>query len=99
MREEPRFDPVPQSPMPSSPGIPTNAPSTIANKPRDAFQDAARVLLAATDLRGEANAASSWFRREPITAFDGKTAEQLVREGRVDDVLAYLQSLEAGAAG
>jgi hypothetical protein len=57
------------------------------------------VLLAATDLRRESNAASSWFRREHLSAFNGKTAEQLVREGRTEDVLAYLQSLEAGAAG
>jgi hypothetical protein len=57
------------------------------------------VVLAATDLSRQANAASSWFRREPLSAFNGKTAEQLVRDGRTDDVLAYLQSLEAGAAG
>ncbi len=86
--------------MPSSPGIPTSGPSAIASKPREpASADATRVLLAATDLRREANAASSWFRREHLSAFNGKTAEQLVRGGRTDDVLTYLQSLEAGAAG
>ena len=72
----------------------------IVSKPsEDASADATRVLLAATDLRREANAASSWFRREPLFAFNGKTAEQLVRDGRTEDVLAYLQSLQAGAAG
>jgi hypothetical protein len=86
--------------MPSCAGIPTSGPSAIASKPRDdASLDELRVPLVATDLRGEANTASSWFRREHLSAFNGKTAEQLVREGRTDDVLAYLQSLEAGAAG
>ena len=72
----------------------------IASKPsHDASADATRVLLAATDLSGEANIAASWFRREPLIAFSGKTAEELVRDGRTEDVLAYLQSLEAAAAG
>jgi hypothetical protein len=87
--------------MPSSAGIPTSASSAIANKPVDkaSADDAMSVLVAATDLSGEANTASSWFRHEPLAAFSFKTAEQLVREGRAKDVLAYLQSLQAGAAG
>jgi hypothetical protein len=87
--------------VPSSPANPTSASSAIANKPGDRASpdDATRVLQAATDLSGEANTASSWFRNEPLPAFSSQTAEQLVRDGRTDDVLAYLQSLEAGAAG
>jgi hypothetical protein len=57
------------------------------------------ALGQSTDLRGEANTASTWFRREHLSAFNGKTAEQLIHEGRTDDVLAYLQSLHAGAVG
>jgi hypothetical protein len=78
-------------------GHPTSGSSGTANKPDKASSDAVRVLLAATDLSGEANTASSWFRNEPLSAFRSKTAEQLVREGRTEDVLAYLQSLQAGA--
>jgi len=67
------------------------APPAIANKPGDKApsSDATRVLLAATDLSGEASTASSWFRNEPLSAFSGKTAEQLARDGRTKDVLAY----------
>ncbi len=87
--------------MPSSAGIPISASPAIANEVADKppFSDATRVLQAATDLSGHANTASSWFRNEPLSAFSFKTAEQLVRDGRTKDVLAYLQSLDAGAAG
>jgi hypothetical protein len=80
------------NPISGSPGI--------ANKPSDkASSDATRVPLAAIDLCGEANTASSWFRNEPLSPFRFKTAEQLVREGGTEDVLAYLQSLQADAVG
>jgi uncharacterized protein (DUF2384 family) len=70
------------------------------NKPPDkASSDATRVLLAATDLCGEADTASSWFRNEPVFPISFKSAEQLLREGLTEDVLAYLQSLQAGAVG
>ena len=86
--------------MPSSASTLTSGSLGIANKPGDkASSDAIRVLLAATELAGEANTASSWFRQEPLSAFTFKTAAQLVREGRAEDVLAYLQSLQAGAVG
>ena len=86
--------------MPSSAGNPTSVSPGIANKPVDkASSDAMRVLLAATELVREANTASSWFREEPLSAFRFMTAEQLVRVGRTEDVLAYLQSLHAGAVG
>ncbi len=79
---------------------PASGSPGIANKPDDKVSsNAMRVLLAATELGREANADSSWFREEPLSGFRFKTAEQLVREGRTEDVLAYLQSLQAGAAG
>lgn len=78
----------------------TSGSSSVASQPRDkASPDAMRVILAATDTLGDADAASSWFRNEALTALRFKTAEQLVSEGRTEDVLAYLESLEAGAAG
>lgn len=40
-----------------------------------------------------------WYRNEPLQAFAYKTAEQLVSEGRADDLIGYVMSLEAGAAG
>jgi hypothetical protein len=35
----------------------------------------------------------------PLSVFGYKTAERLVSEGRTDDPLGYIASLEAGAAG
>ncbi len=61
--------------------------------------DAARVLAAATQLSGDADRAAQWFRFQVIEAFHGKTAERLVLDGRAEDVLRYIEMLEAGPLG
>ena len=66
---------------------------------QDFLREALRVIKAATDLRGDLQQAIFWYRNEPLSAFAYKTAERLVSEGRADAVLAYVSSLEAGAAG
>jgi hypothetical protein len=63
------------------------------------LRDALKVIKAGTDLSGDVNRALFWYRNEPLSAFAYKTAEQLVSEGRTEDVLRYVASLEAGAAG
>jgi hypothetical protein len=63
------------------------------------LREALRVIKAATDLNGDLGAALFWYRNEPLTVFGYKTAERLVSEGRTEDVLRYMQSLPAGAAG
>jgi len=40
--------------------------------------------------------AYAWYRSEPLAGFDGRTAMQLVHEGRADDVLAYIDAVDAG---
>jgi len=57
------------------------------------------VLRAASDLSGDVRRAIFWYHNEPLPPFHHKTAERLVAEGRTDDVLRYVESLEAGAAG
>jgi hypothetical protein len=57
------------------------------------------VIKAATELTGNVNKALFWYRNEPLSVFGYKTAERLVSEGRTDDLLRYVTSLEAGAAG
>jgi hypothetical protein len=57
------------------------------------------ILRAATDLSGDPAIAMDWYSCEQIAIFDGKTPEQLVNEGRGDDLLRYMSSLEAGFAG
>ena len=66
---------------------------------QDFLREALRVIKAATDLNGDLNKALFWYRNEPLSVFGYKTAERLVSEGRTDDLLRYVGSLEAGAAG
>ena len=63
------------------------------------LREALRIIKAATDLNGDLNKALFWYRNEPLSVFDYKTAERLVSEGRTDDLLRYIASVEAGAAG
>ncbi|AET92569.1 hypothetical protein BYI23_C004230 [Burkholderia sp. YI23] len=63
------------------------------------LRDALRVIRAATDISSDVTKALFWYRNEPLQVFNYKTAEQLVSESRADDVLRYVSSLEAGAAG
>jgi len=66
---------------------------------QDFLREAVRIIKAATDLTGDLHRALFWYRTEPLSVFGYKTAERLVSEGRTEDVLRYVTSLEAGAAG
>lgn len=70
-----------------------------AEKLQAYLRDAVRVMGAAAEVNGSFQDAAFWFRNEPISAFDFKMPEQLVSEGRAEDLLRYVQSLSAGAAG
>ena len=63
------------------------------------LQDMIRALAVATEMTGDAERAAFLLRNEPLRAFGYKTADTLVQEGRVEDVIAYLESLAGGAAG
>ena len=63
------------------------------------LREAVRVIRAATDLGGDVNKALFWYRNEPLQPFGYKTPECLVAEGRSEDLLRYVTSLEAGPAG
>lgn len=63
------------------------------------LREALRVIRAAVDITGDVDRALFWYRNEPLPPFGYRTAEQLVVEGRTEDVLRYVMSLEAGAAG
>ncbi len=78
--------------------------NTISRAPgsrgvQDFLREALRIVKAATDLNGDLNKALFWYRNEPLSVFGYKTAERLVSEGRTDDLLRYIASIEAGAAG
>ncbi|WP_193727121.1 hypothetical protein [Burkholderia sp. BE17] len=62
-------------------------------------REAPPAIRAAANVSGDLSLALPWHRNEPLPVFDCKTAEQLVRERRSDDLMRYIASLEAGAAG
>ena len=45
---------------------------------------------------GSALIAYAWYRSEPLSGFSGQTAMQLVRSGRTDEVLDYIDAIDAG---
>ncbi|WP_311031934.1 MbcA/ParS/Xre antitoxin family protein [Mesorhizobium koreense] len=45
---------------------------------------------------GSALIAYAWYRSEPLPGFSGQTAMQLVRSGRAEDVLDYIDAVDAG---
>jgi uncharacterized protein (DUF2384 family) len=51
------------------------------------------VMHAVRAVAGNDDAASAWM-EAPLPAFDGRTPAQLVNEGRADEVLAHVRSLE-----
>lgn len=45
---------------------------------------------------GSAEEAMKWYAEEPLPGLSGATAMQLVAEGRLHDVLAYIDAADAG---
>jgi Protein of unknown function (DUF2384) len=45
---------------------------------------------------GSALIAYAWYRSEPLPGFSGQTAMQLVRSGHADDVLDFIDAVDAG---
>lgn len=57
-----------------------------------------RIIRAAADIADDVDHAVLWHRSSPTAAFGDRTAEQLVAQGRTEDVLRYVASREAGWA-
>lgn len=45
---------------------------------------------------GSALIAYAWYRSEPLAGFGGMTAMQLVRDGRAEEVMEYIDAVDAG---
>lgn len=45
---------------------------------------------------GSALIAYAWYRSEPLSGFSGRTAMHLVREGRAEEVLEFIDAVDAG---
>lgn len=78
---------------------------------KDAIQRKDRIASAHTQRRirqmvevlnkveprfGSALLAYAWYRSEPLPGFSGQSAMQLVHSNRADDVLAYIDAVDAG---
>ncbi|KRB93730.1 MbcA/ParS/Xre antitoxin family protein [Noviherbaspirillum sp. Root189] len=66
---------------------------------RTRFQEQSRkaqayytIMHKMREIVGSDDAASEWM-NEPLPKFDGKTAAQLVSDGRTDDLLSYIDSM------
>ena len=55
-----------------------------------------RILTLAKEMAGDEQRAVIWFEHQPIPGWAGKTAYDLVQEGRADQVLAYLEAVKSG---
>lgn len=77
--------------------------NTLRNPASERLQDKLREMIkaitAAVALTGDIDKALYWFRNEPIADYGHKTAAELVAEGHLEAVLAYLRDLANGANG
>ena len=54
-----------------------------------------RILAIAAEMAGDDDRAAVWFKHQPIPGWAGKTGFDLVREGKADKVLTYLEAVRA----
>jgi hypothetical protein len=69
---------------------------TAARKVDAALSPLVRILAMAGEMAGNEERAAIWFKHQPIPGWAGKTAYDLVREGKTDKVLAYLEAVRSG---
>jgi len=58
-----------------------------------------RVISAANEAFGDRDTAVAWMMNESVSVFRHRTAFDLLREGRVEAVVTYLESIASGFAG
>jgi hypothetical protein len=74
----------------------TLATPTGARKADAALSPVVRILAMASEMAGDQQRAAIWFKHQPIPGWAGKTAYDLVLDGKADKVLAYLEAVRAG---
>lgn len=67
-----------------------------ARKVDNALSPVVRILAMASEMAGDESRAVIWFKHQPIPGWAGKTAYDLVGEGKADRVLAYLEAVRSG---
>lgn len=74
----------------------TLAAKAGARKVDSALSPIVRILAMAGEMAGGEERAAIWFKHQPIPGWAGKTAYDLVRDGKADKVLAYLEAVRSG---
>lgn len=74
----------------------TLAAKAGARKVDAALSPVVRILAMAAEMAGDDKRAAIWFKHQPIPGWAGKTAFDLVGEGKADKVLAYLEAVRSG---
>lgn len=64
-----------------------------------ALRDLVRVLSAASAIQPDLQRVARFIKNESIVSLGHKTLLDMVRLGRVDDAIAYLESVACGFAG
>lgn len=67
-----------------------------ARKVDQALSPLVRIIAMAAEMTGDEKRAVIWFKHQPIPGWAGKTAYDLVAEGKADKVHAYLEAVRAG---
>lgn len=67
-----------------------------SDKTQRRLREMVEILNKVEPRFGSALMAYAWYRSEPLPGFSGQTAMQLVRAGRADEVLEYIDAVDAG---
>lgn len=68
----------------------------VSIKTQRRLREMVEVINKVTPRLGSELIAYAWYRSEPLSGFSGQTAMALVRDGRADDVLDYIDAIDAG---
>jgi uncharacterized protein (DUF2384 family) len=68
-----------------------HAPKTQAR-----MREMLEIVSLVSDWAGGSGQAMAWYRAQPLPAFDGRTAEALVKSGKAAAVRDYVDSLAIG---
>lgn len=61
------------------------------------LKTSASILAMATEMAGDEKRAVFWLKQQPIPAYGGRTAYDLLGEGKADAVFTYLETVRLGA--
>jgi hypothetical protein len=81
-------------------GVHRNTPhNPSSERLQGRMREMIKATSAATESTGDLAKAIYWYRNEPIADYGHRTAAELVADGEIEAVLAYIRDLENGARG